>query len=64
MNEATSVPTVDLQRHRDAELVRAFLLTYTRVLVPDKLSSPVEGWSERWLAFWVEAPLLDQSVMF
>jgi len=30
MNEATSVPTVDLQRHRDAELVRAFLLTYTR----------------------------------
>jgi hypothetical protein len=39
-------------------------LERARVLVPDRLSSPVEGWSERWLAFWVEAPLLDQSVPF
>ena len=30
MNESTSVPTVDLQRSRDAELVRAYLLAYTR----------------------------------
>ena len=30
MSESTSVSTADLQRSRDAETVRAFLLTYTR----------------------------------
>ncbi len=33
------------------------LLVRARVLIPDVHESPAEGWSERWLAFWVQDPL-------
>ncbi|MCA1782022.1 MAG: hypothetical protein LC679_07565 [Intrasporangiaceae bacterium] len=39
-------------------------LERSRVMIPDIPASPVEGWSERWLAFWVEAPTPDEAVMF
>lgn len=32
-------------------------LERARVLIPDDRDYPVNGWSERWLAFWVGDPL-------